>query len=66
MCEAFVLCSPKIDLMQCVSQPEAYDFFKAFGVNGVKENALEKVKIPFDPKKIKGVINLQCVILNKL
>jgi len=43
MCEAFVFYYPKVDLMQCVSQPEAYDFFKAFGVNDFEGNVLEKV-----------------------
>jgi len=54
MCNAFVFYYPKIDLMQCVSQPEARNFFEAFGVNEVEGNVLEKVKIPFDPKKLKG------------
>jgi len=54
MCNAFVFYYSKIYLMQCVSKPEAHIFFQAFIVNEVEGHILEKVKIPFSPKKLKG------------
>lgn len=46
MCYAFIHYYPKSPISTCVSQPEYYSFFKAFGIENVEGDGVKKFGYP--------------------